>query len=59
MSKTRLWNLQRWAAPRAYSNRQMANMWGQMEFGGDHNGYAWQTSMMSREEMMRELLRCS
>jgi hypothetical protein len=30
-----------------------------MEFGGDNNAYAWQTSMMSPEEMMRELLGCS
>jgi hypothetical protein len=37
----------------------MANMREQMLWGGDHNAYAWQTSMMSPEEMMRELLGCS
>lgn len=49
----------RWAAPQAYSGRAMANMREQMLWGGDHNAYAWQTSMMSPEEMMRELLGCS
>lgn len=42
-----------------YSNRQMANMRDQMLYGGDGGAYAWQMSMTSEEEMMREWSRCS
>lgn len=48
-----------WPAAQPYSDRQMAQMQAQLEFDGDREAFAWQTSMMSQDEMMRELSRFS
>ena len=48
-----------WPAAQPYSDRQMAQMQAQLEYDGDREAFAWQTSMMSQAEMMRELSRFS
>jgi hypothetical protein len=45
----------RWAAPQAYSGRAMANMQSQLEFDGDDRAFAWDMSMMSPDEMRRDI----
>ena len=45
--------------PRAYRNRQMANMQDQMLYDGDGGAYAWRLSMMNDAEMRREISRYS
>lgn len=48
-----------WPVAQPYSDRQMAQMQAQLEYDGDREAFAWQTSMMSQAEMMRELSRFS
>lgn len=45
------------AASVPYSAQEIANMRGQLEFGGDNGAFAWRDSMMSRDDWMRELER--